>query len=59
VGIEPREPDVFALKMGSLVDKVTFTGLRLGKVDIGDILNQVMGLVRHHRVQASRETLGG
>ncbi|KAI0133447.1 ABC1 family protein [Xylariales sp. AK1849] len=52
-----RQPDavldkeVFALKMQHLVLNVKSNTLALGNVKIGDILNQVLGMVRGHHVR--------
>ena len=52
-----RQPDavldkeVFALKMQHLVLSVKSSTLALGNVKIGDILQQVLGMVRNHHVR--------
>lgn len=52
-----RQPDlvidkeVFALKMQHLVLNVKSSTLALGNVKIGDILQQVLDMVRHHHVR--------
>lgn len=52
-----RQPDavidkeLFALKMQHLVLGVKSRTFALGSVNIGDILNQVLGMVRHHHVR--------
>jgi aarF domain-containing kinase len=52
-----RQPDavldkeVFALKMQHLVLNVKSNTLALGNIKIGDILNQVLGMVRGHHVR--------
>lgn len=46
-----RDGDVFALKMQHLVLSVKAKTLALGNVSIGDILQQVLGMVRSHHVR--------
>ncbi|KAI4159897.1 MAG: hypothetical protein LQ342_006226 [Letrouitia transgressa] len=45
------DPDVFALKMQHLVLGVKSRTFALGNVKIGDVLNDVLGMVRHHHVR--------
>jgi aarF domain-containing kinase len=45
------EQEVFALKMQHLVLNVKSRTLALGNVKIGDILHQVLGMVRQHHVR--------
>ncbi|ODQ80832.1 hypothetical protein BABINDRAFT_161038 [Babjeviella inositovora NRRL Y-12698] len=43
--------EVFALKVERLVDKVKSRTFTLGSVSIGDLLDQVLGMVRTHHVR--------
>ncbi|KAL9045936.1 MAG: hypothetical protein Q9214_001107 [Letrouitia sp. 1 TL-2023] len=45
------DPDIFALKMQHLVLSVKSRTFALGNVKIGDVLNDVLGMVRHHHVR--------
>lgn len=45
------DEEVFALKMQHLVLSVKSSTLALGNVKIGDILQQVLAMVRHHHVR--------
>lgn len=45
------DPDVFALKMQNLVLDVKRTSFKLGNVKVGDVLHQVLSMVRTHHVR--------
>ncbi|KAJ1983122.1 hypothetical protein H4R34_001471 [Dimargaris verticillata] len=45
------EPDIFALKMQHLILQVRHKTLKLSQVSIGDLLHQVMTMVRQHHVK--------
>ncbi|KAL9615326.1 MAG: hypothetical protein Q9167_000297 [Letrouitia subvulpina] len=45
------DPDIFALKMQHLVLGVKSRTFALGNVKIGDVLNDVLSMVRHHHVR--------
>ncbi|KAL8820631.1 MAG: hypothetical protein Q9191_007477, partial [Dirinaria sp. TL-2023a] len=45
------DPEIFALKMQHLVLSVKSATFALGNIKIGDILNQVLGMVRAHHVR--------
>lgn len=45
------DPEIFALKMQHLVLGVKSRTFALGNVKIGDVLNDVLGMVRHHHVR--------
>lgn len=43
--------DIFALKVEKLVDRMKKRTFTLGNVSIGDLLDQVLGMVRNHHVR--------
>ncbi|RKP37020.1 hypothetical protein BJ085DRAFT_13857 [Dimargaris cristalligena] len=45
------DPDIFALKMQHLILQVRHKTLKLSQVSIGDLLHQVMTMVRQHHVK--------
>lgn len=45
------QPEIFALKVDKLVDRMKERTFTLGSVSIGDLLDQVLGMVRVHHVR--------
>lgn len=43
--------EIFALKVERLVDRIKERTFTLGNLSIGDLLDQVLGMVRHHHVR--------
>ena len=53
------DPEVFALRMQHLVLGVKSRTFALGNIKIGDILNEVLSMVRNHHVRLAPCPFGG